>query len=110
MEIYTEYVGGGGRVQVTDNTTGDTELCWSPDGKKIAYQVREVVYRNSRYVSRDREIFTINLGPYRRVVQVTHNTRKDGEPSYSPDGTKIAYEGYDGQDTEIYTINADGGG
>jgi Tol biopolymer transport system component len=105
MEIFTQYVGGGKRIQLTNNTTGETELSYSPDGKKIAYAGREI---NSRSVRKDLEIFTINLGPARRVVQVTHNTNRDGEPSYSPDGEKIAYEGYDGHDTEIYTINAGG--
>jgi Tol biopolymer transport system component len=40
---------------------------------------------------------------------VTNNATTDGQPSYSPDGKKIAYSGYDGQDSEIYTINVDGG-
>jgi Tol biopolymer transport system component len=32
-------------------------------------------------------------------------------PSYSPDGKRIVYAGFDGNDnSEIYTINADGGG
>jgi dipeptidyl aminopeptidase/acylaminoacyl peptidase len=105
LEIYTQHVGGGERIQLTNNTTGESELSYSPDGLKIAYVGREI---NSRNVKKDMEIFTLGLGPARRVVQVTHNTSRDGEPSYSPDGEKIAYEGYDGQDTEIYTINADG--
>jgi Tol biopolymer transport system component len=106
MEIYTINAGGGGgRIQLTNNTTYETELAYSPSGQKIAYVGREI---NSRNVRKDREIFTITLGPGRRVVQVTHNTSRDGEPSYSPDGKKIAYEGYDGHDTEIYTIDADG--
>ena len=43
-------------------------------------------------------------------LQVTNNRTDDGEPDYSPSGKKIVYEGYDGQDKEIYTINAGGGG
>jgi Tol biopolymer transport system component len=35
---------------------------------------------------------------------------EDSDTSYSPDGKKIAYEGKDGQDREIYTIDALGGG
>jgi len=34
----------------------------------------------------------------------------DREPCYSPSGKKIAYAGYDGNDYEIRTINAGGGG
>ena len=41
---------------------------------------------------------------------VTDNTTNDYTPSYSPSGKRIAYEGYGGQDKDIYTINSDGGG
>jgi hypothetical protein len=35
----------------------------------------------------------------------------DGDPSWSPDGTKIAFVAYrDGQDADIYVMNADGSG
>src|SRR5918992_1583203 len=57
----------------------------------------------------DSEIYTSNPTggtPFK----VTNNNTDDGEPSYSPDGRKIAYHGYDGNDFEIYTINAGGGG
>jgi TolB protein len=35
--------------------------------------------------------------------------RKEVWPCYSPDGTKIAYEAYYGNNRDIYTISADGG-
>ena len=41
---------------------------------------------------------------------VTDDKANERDPSYSPDGHKIAYAGWDGQDWEIYTINAGGGG
>jgi hypothetical protein len=34
----------------------------------------------------------------------------DREPYYSPNGKKTAYEGYDGNDSEIYKINVGGRG
>jgi Tol biopolymer transport system component len=52
-EIYTINVGGGGRLQVTNNTTPDTDLAYSPSGKKIAYE---------GYDGKDKEIYTINTG------------------------------------------------
>ena len=43
-------------------------------------------------------------------VVVLSNSMSDREPCYSPSGKKIAYAGYDGNDYEIRTINAGGGG
>jgi Tol biopolymer transport system component len=40
---------------------------------------------------------------------VTKNRTYDSEPSYSPNGERIACSGYDGNDQEIYTINVRGG-
>jgi hypothetical protein len=37
FEIYTINVGGGGRLNVTDNGTGDSDPAYSPSGKRIAY-------------------------------------------------------------------------
>jgi Tol biopolymer transport system component len=108
-EIYTIKADGERRgTRLTDNTVDDTELCWSPDGTKIAFKATEVAHTASVDVDRDLEIYTIGTGPAHRVDQVTHNRIKDGEPSYSGDGSKLAYEGQDGQDPgkdkEIYTI------
>jgi len=108
-EIYTIKADGAKRgSQLTNNTVDDTELCWSPEGSKIAYKATEVAHTASGDVERDLEIYTIGTGPLHRVDQVTHNRVKDGEPTYSGDGSKLAYEGQDGQDPrrdkEIYTI------
>jgi Tol biopolymer transport system component len=43
-------------------------------------------------------------------VVVLYNSTSDCAPSYSPNGKKIAYAGYDGQDYEIRTIKVGGGG
>jgi Tol biopolymer transport system component len=53
-------------------------------------------------------IYTIYPGGGDRA-QLTHN-RGSGWPSYSPNGKKIVYKGWDGHDDEIYTMNAGGGG
>src|ERR687897_22063 len=100
FELYTINPNGGGKKQLTNNSTNDIEPAYSPNGKKIAYQ---------GYDGQDAEIYTINANGGGKK-QLTDNSSSDREPSYSPSGKKIAFQGYDGQDTEIYTINAGGGG
>jgi hypothetical protein len=57
----------------------------------------------------DSEIYTIDPTGG-TLLNVTDNTTNDRYPSYSPDGTKIAYVNFDGIDSiDIYTINASGG-
>jgi Tol biopolymer transport system component len=57
------------------------------------------------------DIYTINPDGGGSRVQVTNNTtRHESHPSYSPDGKKIVYYAFDGNDLEPYTINVGGGG
>jgi hypothetical protein len=49
-EIYTINAGGGGKKQLTDNSTNDRYPSYSPSGKKIAY---------AGYDGNDSEIYTI---------------------------------------------------
>ena len=39
-------------------------------------------------------------------LKLTDNSSDDRSPSYSPSGKKIAFQGYDENDNEIYTIKA----
>jgi Tol biopolymer transport system component len=106
QEIYTINAGGGGKVQVTDNSTNDYYPAYSPSGKRIAYEGEDGP-------NGDYEIYTINAAGGGGKKQLTDNATDDRVPSYSPSGKKIAYDGLDAPtngDVEIYTINAGGGG
>jgi hypothetical protein len=69
-EIYTINSGGGGKKQLTDNSTNDYEPAYSPSGKKIAY---------INVTGTDGEIWTIqpNGGGKHRV---TNNASNDRSP------------------------------
>jgi len=100
-DIYTINSGGGGKKQLTDNSTNDYEPAYSPSGKKIAY--------TGEGGPNGDEIYTLNAGGGGKQP-VTDNSSDDSYPSYSPSGKRIAYVNYAGGDGEIWTIQPGGGG
>jgi hypothetical protein len=70
FEIYTIKADGGGKKQLTDNSSDDRYPSYSPSGKKIAFQ---------GYDGNDNEIYTINPGGGGRTP-VTDNGTRDFEP------------------------------
>ncbi len=54
------------------------------------------------------EVFTINPDGTGEVVLTNHPLR-DGDPSWSPDGTKIAFESFRNNGSEVWVMNADDG-
>jgi TolB protein len=53
------------------------------------------------------DVYVINADGTGRT-QLTTNPARDYDPSWSPDGTKIAFRSKRGGDDEIYVMNADG--
>src|SRR5688572_23580484 len=83
-------------LQVTDAQPAEATFPGKPG--KIAYASFDILPGGART---DREIYTINPTggtPF----NVTNNNTFDESPSYSPNGNKIAYSGFDGTDSEIY--------
>ena len=105
--IYVMNANGSGQTQVTSAGLGccfgDDEPNWSPDGKKIAFD------SNRDSVLGDRDIYVVNAGGPgldAGLARVTNNFGDDAEPSWSPDGTKIAFASQD----QIFVMNPDGSG
>jgi TolB protein len=44
------------------------------------------------------------------VTKLTSNPGTDEGPSWSPDGSRIAFTTYRGDNAEVYVMNADGSG
>lgn len=83
---------------------------WSPtDDRKLVVQHNRP-FENDDGVG-DVEIATITLDG--ALTNVTNDTRVDGAPDWSPDGTRIAYislTSNEGQESTVRTIGAGGGG
>jgi Tol biopolymer transport system component len=94
LEIWAINADGTGRTQLTNNTTfADTQPAWSPLGDKIAFV-------STRTGDTDRNVYVMDTDGSNQV-SVTPNSPTgcspncyqghDDNPSWSPDGSKIAY-------------------
>ena len=106
---------GSNQTNLTNDPDRDGFPSWSPDGKKIAFHSKRdgnyEIYTMDADGSNQTRI-TYNAG----VVQPSEDEGRerfqpgswDQYPSWSPDGTRIAFTSdRDGND-EIYIMNADG--
>jgi hypothetical protein len=100
--------GSGGPIEATTDGTAPTV---SPDGKTIAFLRKDA--------SGDEQIWTLPwngqsaMTPAGTPVQLTHDAHDHLVPTFSPDGTRIAFEQGPGKGaaaTEVDSIAADGSG
>ncbi len=78
--------------------TPSSELSWSPDGNRIAFD-------SSR--DRNTEIYLLDL-PTRRLQNLTQHLDNDFQPTWSPDGTQIAFVSNRADGGGIYRMDAAG--
>jgi Tol biopolymer transport system component len=84
---------------------------WSADGKTLAF----VSDHPTRDVNRPNELTQAGLGDIFRVgvdgtglLNLTNHPARDGWPSWSPDGQRIAFMSERSGRRELYVMNADG--
>ena len=124
-EISVINADGSGQRQLTGNggsndVTQASNAAWSPDGRKIIYQggasffdqVTEIWVMNADGSGRTRLTTNDGFCPYKCPNNETHT-----QPSWSPDGTKIAYTREIPSKTidqrhlfDVFTMNPDGSG
>jgi Tol biopolymer transport system component len=102
VEIFVMKPDGTALLQITDNTTQDSDPAWSADGQWLAYV-------------NGGEIFMRRDIPFVQTRRLTTNTASDGAPTFSPDGTKIVFTSQRDGNFEIYVMdtvdsNNDGNG
>lgn len=77
----------------------EEEPAWSPDGRRIAFTVREM--------DRPARIWVVDLETGDRAA-LTDGTANDVMPAWSPDGRYIAFASDRDGDLELYLMRADG--
>lgn len=106
QDLWTVPVGGGGATNLT-NTPLTYECCaeYSPDGSKIAFTNAGDVDNNPMTPSDENEIWVMDANGSNQV-KLTDNTAQDVGPTWSPDGTRIAWANVD--NGSLWTMDADG--
>jgi TolB protein len=93
FEVYVMKADGTDQRRLTTPPTAAVDVAWSPDGKTLAYVTRS-------------GLFVMNAdGSYARGL-VT-NLRAQAV-SWSSDSKQLVFQGSEGKDFQIFTVNADG--
>ncbi len=128
-DIYSIAANGSDLKQLTNTPNIEDEAEWSPNGQRIAFSRNECDLGSN---AGGPCVWTMNatgggetlLTPEEKLGECDQNNTLDGNghrrhsatPTWSPDGSKIAYAGYSnvctqvGGGGDIWVMNADGGG
>jgi Tol biopolymer transport system component len=120
-EIWVAEANGDDAHVLVDSEGGDSGPVWSPDGTRIAFTSDRD--RNGACFFHDcwghnGEIYVMDADGSDQL-RLTDDSGDDGSPTWSPDGTRIAFAGLrdvdgavdaPGENYEIYVIEDDGSG
>jgi Tol biopolymer transport system component len=98
-EIFVMDSDGTNLVQLTNNTAGDFDPTFSPDGTQIAFESTR---------DGNSEIYTMNPDGTHQTNRSKKASTADFSPAWSPDSQKIAFARTQDGNSEIFTMNANG--
>ncbi len=110
-QIFTVSSDGGTPRQLTFSNYNHGAPKWSSDNKSLYFSAN--LHKNNELEPRNSEIYQLLLKDG-SITALTDRFGPDGTIELSPDGSKIAYVGFDDtfqgyQVTNLYVMNADGG-
>src|SRR5215216_3888182 len=104
-EIYVMNADGSNQTRLTNNSAFDLDPAWSPDGTKIAFTSSRAFPEPTG--GTHFEIYSMGVDGS-NPVRLTNNSSLDAGPSWSPDGTKIAFIALRLGLPLVYVMNSDG--
>jgi Tol biopolymer transport system component len=107
--LYVVDVDGNNLRRLTSSSSSVAEPAWSPDGSKIAYlRGYDTTYGGlANITSCGPEIYLIDVFS-RKSINLTQGAG-GVDPTWSPDGTRIAFSSARNNNYDIYVMDAQGG-
>ncbi|WP_036385545.1 S9 family peptidase [Muricauda sp. MAR_2010_75] len=111
-QLFTLPISGGTPKQLTFTDFDHGGPIWSKDNSHLYFSAN--FHEDEEFKPANSEIYSISVSDG-KITPLTDRFGPDGNPVLSPDGSKIAYLGYDDkfqgyQLTELYVMNSDGSG
>jgi Tol biopolymer transport system component len=99
-----------------ENFTMETTPAWSPNGGQLAFSSNEdgdgeiwLIMNVDEVLTEDNPLTPFGKGEGKpNLTQLTQNEWEDSSPTWSPDGTKIAFQSNRYGNWDIFCINIDG--
>lgn len=106
-EIFVANADGSHPVRLTNNRSLDTSAHWSPDGRRIVFTCFPDGFVESG--GNNAEICVMNADGS-NLLRLTNHSPNDSNPSWSPDGTRIAFASMRNckMGSAMQVMNADG--
>lgn len=106
-QLFMMDANGRNRIRLIRHAGSDSEPSWSPDGRRIAFTSTSKASIQGIFVA---DANGTGLRQLTRHLTPPNAAFLDAHPRWSPDGTRLLFHRYRDNRTDLYVIDANGGG